>query len=200
MSIHHGILLTAVLILTACAGPTQRVPEPVDWSTHSSQLALLGNWTATGKLALKTEDRSESAQLVWRQSELSSHLNLSGPMGLNATQVYSDGQRIEITQGEETRSFDVSSPEAMKRSTGWELPLQSLPYWLKGLPSPHLDVQAKEFDQQRGLLRDLQQNDWQIQYQEYGDFGSYTLPTRLRIERGSTSVKILLRDWRAETS
>lgn len=190
--------LAWVLLLAACASPVQREPETVDWTAHTARLSELVNWTASGKLALRTEERSESAQLVWRQQDRNSHLNLSGPMGLNATEVRGDGETIEVIQGEESRRYDISSPEAVQRSTGWDLPLQALPFWLKGLPSPELEVQALELDSERGLLRGLTQNDWQIHYQEYDHFGSYTLPTRLRIERGATTVKILLREWQAD--
>ena len=200
MSARLALPLAWALLLTACAAPVERPPESVDWSAHSTQLTRLANWTTSGKLALRSEQRSESAQLVWRQQNGVSHLNLSGPMGLNATEVRSDGERIDVVQGDEVHSFDISSPEAMERNTGWELPVQSLPYWLKGLPSPHLEVQSLELDPQRGLLRDLRQNDWRVHYQEYGNFGPYTLPTRLRIERGDTAVKILLREWQAGTS
>jgi outer membrane lipoprotein LolB len=197
MSMRQALLLTAVLMLAACAAPVQRAPDFVDWSAHSARLAQLDHWTASGKLALRTEDRSDSAQLVWRQQARDSHLNLSGPMGLNATEVHSDGERIEIIQGEELRSIDINKAEAGKANTGWELPIQSLPYWLKGLPSPHLEVQSLELDPKRGLLQALRQSDWQIRYEEYDNFDGYLLPTRLRAERGTTTVRILLRAWQA---
>jgi len=194
--IRHALFLAWVLLLAACAGQEQRPPVAGDWSAHSTQLSALTHWTARGKLALRTEDQSESAQLLWRQQDQDSHLNLTGPLGVNATEVRSNGERIELIQGEDVRSFDITNPEVVKLNTGWDLPLQSLPYWLKGLPSPHLEVQLLELDPQRGLLRKLRQNDWQISYQAYGDFGAYTMPTRLRIERGTTTVKILLHEWR----
>ena len=57
-------------------------------------------------------------------------------------------------------------------------------------------MQSQELDPQRGLLRHLKQDDWQIHYQVYDDFDAYTMPTRLLIERGNTTVKVLLREWR----
>ena len=135
--------------------------------------------------------------MVWRQEEDLSHLNLSGPMGLNATEVSSDGRRIDIVQGEDRRSFNISSPGALKRHIGWDVPVQSLPYWLRGLPSPHLEVESLELDAKQGRLSTVVQDSWQVHYQQYEQFGSYTLPTRLHIEQGDTLVKILLRDWQA---
>ena len=196
MPIYRARPLVWVLLLAACAAPDQRPPVAGDWSQHSAQLSTLTHWTTRGKLALRTEDQTESAQLIWRQLGQDSHLKLTGPLGVNATEVHSDGQQIQLIQGEDIRSFDITQPEVVKRNTGWDLPLQSLPYWLKGLPSPHLEVQSQELDPQRGLLRHLVQDDWQIHYQAYDDFDAYTMPTRLLIERGNTAVKVLLREWR----
>ena len=107
---------------------------------------------------------------------------------------------MEIDRGDEQRSFDISTPDAVRRNTGWDLPIQALPYWLKGLPAPEIEVQTMELDPARDLLQKLQQDEWQVLYQDYQDFHGYTLPTRLRIQRGDTAVKIILRDWQAENS
>ncbi|NCF18085.1 MAG: outer membrane lipoprotein LolB [Haliea sp.] len=195
-----ALILAGTVLLVACAGPGTRTPQPQDWTRHSAQLAQLEHWTASGKLALRTAERSESATLHWRQQERESYLNLSGPMGVNATTVHSDGQRMEVSQGDERNSFDVSTPDAVQRNTGWQLPVQALPYWLKGLPSPDLEVQSLELDPDRNLLLRLQQDDWQIHYQDYQEFQGYTLPTRLRIQGRGTAVKIILRDWQTGKS
>ena len=81
----------------------------------------------------------------------------------------------------------------MALSTGWDLPLQALPDWLKGLPAPGLDVEESVLE--GNLLRQLLQGGWQVLFQSYGVFGDYTLPTRLSIERGDTSAKVILRQW-----
>ena len=200
MKLRHGLLLASALFIAACAGPTSRPTTTMEWAEHREQLTLLDHWTASGKLSLRTTDQAESANMVWQQQAGISQLSLRGPMGLNATTISSDGRQMEIDNGEEQRSFDVSTPGAVRRNTGWDLPIQALPYWLKGLPAPAIEVQAMELDPAGDTLHKLQQGDWQVLYQEYQDFHGYTLPTRLRIERGDTAVKIILRDWQAEKS
>jgi len=195
MSWPRVLLLAITLVLGACAGQAKRASVELDWEQHSAQLQQLESWTASGKLALRTADKAESATLQWQQQAGESHLSLSGPMGMNAVTVHSDGQRMQVQRADQSREFDVSTPDAILHNTGWELPLQALPYWLKGAPSPRLPVQSMELDSERDLLRALQQDDWQIDYLEYEDFHGLTLPTRLQIQRASTVVKIILRDW-----
>lgn len=194
------LLLAFTLLLAACASPGSRPPGSLEWSQHRAQLAILDHWTASGKLSLRTADQAESANMVWQQQAGTSQLSLSGPMGLNATTISSDGQQMQIDRGDEQLSFDISTPDAVRRNTGWDLPLNALPFWLKGLPAPAMEVQALELNPSSDLLHKLQQDEWQVLYQDYQDFHGYTLPTRLRIQRGDTAVKIILRNWQAESS
>jgi outer membrane lipoprotein LolB len=190
--------LTPWLLLTlvaGCAGLKQPSTHPESWLQHRQQLVLLDHWVIRGKLALRTAEVSESASLLWQQSDQDSHLQLSGPLGVGTTVVDSNGQQLEIRRGEELTVLDISTPEAMVLNTGWDLPLRALTHWLKGLPSPDLDTQLLELDPQTDLLHTLQQDDWLIRYEQYRQFQTHTLPTRLRIQRDTTQIKVIISDW-----
>ena len=161
---------------------------------------MLEQWTASGKLALRTTDVSESASLVWRQQGTDTRLQLSGPLGVGATSIHSDGRRLDIRRGEEHQSLDISTPDAIAQNTGWDLPLLALSHWLKGLPSPDIKVQGLIIDPQTGLLQSLRQDDWEISYQRYGQFQGFTLPTHLQIERGVTRAKLVIAHWLTASS
>jgi len=188
-------LILALLLLGGCAGPDTRDTATLSWVEHQASLGQFQYWSARGKLALRTSDRAESATLLWRQQGAHSELHLSGPIGMGATTIHSNGQQMEIRQGDERRVIDISTPDAIARNTGWDLPLQALPYWLKGLPAPREEVQLLELDQD--LLRSLQQDGWSVQYQQYEQFDQKMLPTRLRIQRGDTSVRMIIGNWQA---
>jgi outer membrane lipoprotein LolB len=158
-------------------------------------LQQLTHWRAQGKLALRTSQRAESASLSWQQQGVESTLNLSGPIGMGATTLHSDGVLLQVSRGDELSTYDISSPEAMLRDTGWALPVRELPYWLLGLPAPgkiNRQVVANE------RLTELEQQGWQIQFQAYEAFGAYTLPSRISIELGDIRGKIIIRDWQME--
>lgn len=192
--------LVATLAVTGCATRGDLPGTGPEWRQHVDALNHLDHWQASGKIALRTAERSESGSLSWEQRDNETHLRLSGPVGLNTTTVHSDGRTLEVRDGSgTTQRWDVSTPGAMVRSTGWDLPLDALPYWLKGLPAPHtaapLDMQ---FENNRA--RAFTQRGWRVEYEEYRQFGDLTLPTRLRISRGDTRARVLIRDWVALAS
>lgn len=184
------------LLLTSCATPGLQTAAPANWQAQLKQMQALKQWTARGKIALRSETASESATLLWQQRGETALLQLSGPLGVGATTVTSDGQILQIEQDGEQRNLDISTPDAIVLNTGWDLPLRALPYWLKGVPSPDHSIQNQEFTPQQGQLSSFQQDDWHIQYDNYKLFDKHLLPTRLIVERGTTRVKVIIRDWR----
>lgn len=189
-----GALLLS--LLAACTGPAPREDLPADWSQHSAQLQAVQHWQTTGKLALRSTKGAESGSMIWQQHDLNTHVQLSGPLGVGATLIDSDGRQMTIRRGDESRTMDISSPRAIAHNTGWALPLQSLPHWLKGLPSPDSEVQLLELEPETGRLKTLRQNDWQVSYDKYRQFESLILPTRIEIIGQDTRATVLLRQWR----
>ena len=184
-----------LLILTACAGQQVQPPDAANWQQHSDALRGLTNWSAEGKLALRTPDQSESASLNWHQTGVITRLQLSGPLGAAATTLYSDGKTLEVRQGAELSSWDLTDTSALERQTGWDLPLQSLPHWIKGLPAPGSDIQEIQMGPDQTRIEVLKQNNWEIHYEAYAAFGALTLPTRLHLQRAGTTVRFIIRDW-----
>lgn len=187
--------LPVLLILAGCAAQDTRQTGSLSWQEHRGHIQELNHWAARGKLALRSSNRAEAASFLWQQQDQSTQLHLSGPMGVGATTITSDGLQMEVRQGEERRTFDISTPNAIALNTGWDLPLRALPFWLKGIPTPDTPVQLLELDPDSNLLRKLQQDDWEIHYEQYQQFNNLTLPSRLRIQRGATSARMIIHNW-----
>lgn len=183
------------LLLSACVNqPTLQSDSP-GWQVHKEQLEALTVWRADGKLALRTPEQSQSASMSWRQTGVISRLQLSGPLGAAATSFYSDGQSLEIRQGNTVSNWDLRDTTWLERETGWDFPLMALPNWIKGLPAGDLVVEEIQLDDKRTMISKLTQDDWQIDYQAYATFGGFSLPTRMRIQRGDTTVNVIIRSW-----
>ena len=189
--------LCASLFLASCINMPGRVSTDLDWQHRSAQLSAISHWKATGKLAIRTNDKSESASLVWNQAGNMTHILLSGPMGLAATSIESDREQLRVKRDGATRTFDISSREAITEGIGWDLPLQALPYWLRGLPAPSPDQKEQTPDQivEQGLLRQVKQLGWTVTYESYGQFEQFALPTRLKIERNGTRARMIIYNW-----
>lgn len=184
-----------LLLLAACAGQPVHTPVDSNWQQHSAKLRELTQWSAEGKLALRTPEQSESASLYWRQTGVITRLQLSGPLGAAATTLYSNGQTLEIRQGEELSIWDLTDTGALARETGWDLPLTALPHWIKGLPAPDIGIQDIQMGPDPARIEVLKQDDWEIRYEAYEEFSTLMLPTRLHIQREETTVRLIIRDW-----
>ncbi len=174
------------------------MPVPADgehpgWEETRAALSQLDNWQTRGKAGLRSPGRSESANMIWSQQGVHSLVYFSGPLGMQSVTVRSDGQTLEVQQGDDIDSWDLSDPEVMLEPTGsWGLPLEALRYWLKGIPAPG-EIDAIQTE--RGLLLHLQQRDWEVNYSSHNYFGPYRLPTRMEIRRGDNSITLILREW-----
>jgi len=189
------LLLLSALVATGCAGPGPQDHAPGSWREHSNRLSALHDWSATGKLALRSTTASESASLDWRQRGEETEVRLSGPLGVGTTTLYSDGRMLDIHRGDEHRRVALSDAGTLALDRGWELPLHALPRWLRGLPGDGLPRAALDLDPHTGHLTHFSQDGWEVYYDSYGEFDGVTLPTRLRIEGKDTRATILIRRW-----
>ena len=147
-------------------------------------------------MAFRNAERAESASVSWLQNKKHTQIRLSGPLGFSATTISGDGETIELRQSEETRRYPMTDSEAIYAETGLELPIQALPYWLKGLPDPEANIDKQEF--LRGQLKLLVQSGWVISYDQYKTFNRYSLPTKLKMNRADTQVRLIMRQWKTE--
>jgi outer membrane lipoprotein LolB len=184
-----------VLLLTACAGQPPAPSTPGNWDEHSARMRALTTWNAEGKLALRTPTQSESANVNWQQQGDTARIKLNGPLGVAATSLYSNGRILVIRQGEESSNLDLADRDALRRRTGWDLPLLALPHWIKGVPAPDIEIQHLETGPDPALLQLLRQDDWEIRYEAYADFGGLVLPVKLHIRHRDTTVRLIIRDW-----
>ena len=180
------------LLLAACAGQPP-MDTGQDWDSRRAALEALDEWTLRGKLALRTSDRSESASVIWHQAGNQAELHLSGPLGAGATRVSSDGRQLVVTQDGRADAYDISTPDAVAASTGWNLPVKALPYWVRGLPAPDPAPSATTVD--AGLMQRLEQAGWQVQYQRYQNVAGRLLPAKIAIESGDTRARLVIRSW-----
>ena len=72
-------LWALVVTLAGCAGQPAQISGNRAWAEHVMQLQAFNHWRASGKLAVRSVDQSESASLVWQQEQANTSLTLSGP-------------------------------------------------------------------------------------------------------------------------
>lgn len=201
-----ALTLTLVLTLSACAtAPMAPLPDglteqpPADWSQRQTALMHFQYWRLKGKLAVHQPSDSGTAVINrWSQTADRYQLSLSSSfLGLGHTELSGVPGYMELTlsNGETYRSAD---PQSLIRSaTGWELPIESLVWWIRGLPEPGSDYRLL-FDD-TGRLAAIRQQGWEIRYNRWQLFvqGTPALPALITARKDNKRVKLAVTSWQA---
>ena len=190
----YSIACSVVLatLLGACA---TQAPEPAvdaDWALHRQALESLSDWEFSGKIAVRTPRGGESARLTWIQRDSDLQLDISGPAGFKRVTLMREAGRYKWRNRDAWEALD-SGDAALERELGWPLPLDYLPWWLRGLPAPLTPATEMEFA--NGRLQKLSQGGWQIEYPAYQDIDRQSLPRTILFRRDDVEGKILLKRW-----
>ncbi len=170
---------------------------PADWQARSAKLNQFDHWQLSGKLAVRQPSDSGTAIINhWIQQGEAYDLALSSSfLGMGSTTLKGVPGFIELTlsDGETYRSAD---PDALvKAATGWQLPLQSLTWWIRGLPAPDGDFRLL-FDE-NGELAMIRQAGWEIRYDRWhkpqGD--QTALPARVTALKEQKRVRVVVSNW-----
>ncbi|MBB6520800.1 lipoprotein insertase outer membrane protein LolB [Pseudoteredinibacter isoporae] len=193
-------LLSASLFLTACSNINQQSPPESASGTHHSldspeqrarleQLAKQTNWRLRGKIGLRSPQKNGSGFIDWQQKNDQFRLQVSGPLGQGSTTITGNKQALQV-QGANEQSAQDPNLQA-ERALGWPLPQQEMPYWVRGLAAPDTPHQAKWSD---GLLQQLEQNGWHIEYQRYSRHRT-PLPEKIKLRRDDIQITLVVKRW-----
>ncbi|WP_029653037.1 lipoprotein insertase outer membrane protein LolB [Marinobacter daepoensis] len=200
----------ATLLTTALAGCTtiqlEPLPDgmtnqpPADWAQRSQSLSRFNQWQLSGKLAVKQPSDSGTAVInQWRQQGERYDLSLSSSfLGMGTTRLKGVPGFIELTlaNGDTYRS---SEPESLvAAATGWNLPIDNLTWWIRGLPAPDGDFRLL-FDETNHLAI-LKQNGWEIRYDRWQGFVDDLppLPARITALKDDKRVRVVISNWLRE--
>ncbi len=194
------VLILMSFWLTGCETTPKRQASslaPADWQERKQQLTVFDHWNLQGKLAVRQGNRSDSLVInQWTQSETEFKIHVSSALlGLGATQIEGTPDFIELHQPDEAPLYSDSPEQLLQEALGWSLPLQSLAYWIKGIPSPEFPADI-QFDAQ-GQPYILNQSDWQIELDRFLPFGTIMLPHKITLTKDDVRLKVIVTQWSA---
>jgi outer membrane lipoprotein LolB len=191
-----GLLLAGLLLVAGCVAPRQAKPM-VDRAGAEAALAALDDFSFEGRAAIRQGDKGTQATLSWVQRGADAKLRLSGPFGAGAVRVALEGPVLSVEDSHGTRLAGADAEVALADILGFAPPIATLRWWLLGLPAP--DSQALDSRDEAGRLLRLQQDGWQVDYQEYRDEhfeqGRVAMPRRLRATRGALDLRLVIDNW-----
>jgi outer membrane lipoprotein LolB len=190
--IFKGLLFLTLLMsmLTACTTVQTISSDEATWQIRRSKLQ---NWQIKGTFSIKTPDQAFSASLFWQQNFKNYFLRLFGPLGIGT--IYINGQPNHVVlQTNKKQSLSAQNPEQLlQQQLGWHLPISSLYYWIRGLPTPNM-IAIKQFDQYHRLTY-LKQQGWEIHYLEYVNAKGICLPSKIFLDHKIMHIRLFIKEW-----
>jgi len=190
-------LLFSISIIIWCVGcaPLPEISEELAiWQTRQQILNGIHNWEFTGRIALQYEDRGWFARLNWQQRGTDYRIQVSGPAGQGAARLEGNKNRVTLTRNDQT-TYHASHPEELLANHfGWQVPVEGLQSWVRGMPAPN-EYDSIKWDSAGRLIR-LNQDGWNIQFIRYATIADVELPQHLVLEHESLQVRILIDNWK----
>lgn len=189
-----GLLAVAALGLSACKTVPTRAPAPsAPWDVRREALQQREHFDLSGRIAVAAAQEGFNAKLRWQQQGSRSNLALDGPLGVGGVRIAADGATLNVVNSRgEALDSDAARREIAAR-LGFEPPLQSLRYWVQGVPDPSHPADEVLDDQQR--LATLRQDGWQIDYAKYTAVAGQWLPSLITLKRDDVRVRVLVDGW-----
>jgi outer membrane lipoprotein LolB len=200
-------LIAALLVLSLLGGCTtiqlEPLPEgmtdqpPANWAEQSRTLGQFNHWQLSGKLAVRQPSDSGTAVINhWEQQGEQYDLALSSSfLGMGSTSLRGTPGFLEL-QLANGDTYQSTNPEQLvQAATGWQLPIDNLAWWIRGLPAPDGNFRLLFDDQQR--LAIIRQDGWEIRYDRWQAFIDDLphLPARITALKDDKRVRVVISDW-----
>lgn len=194
-----GVMALFLLLIAACA-PLQTAPNtatqtpPPSWPAHRAAMQAIDSWQLKGKLAYRSDAESGSAWFDWRQHGDKFTIYLSGPFGVGTVQISGNAQAITLSQPGEADIHSHSSSALTQRLFGWQLPVEQMRSWIRGIAASSSSRVIKTFNE-ADLLDSLQEDNWQLTISRYqtGPYGQ--LPGKIKGRSDKLAFTLLLKEW-----
>ncbi|MGB1110553.1 MAG: lipoprotein insertase outer membrane protein LolB [Gammaproteobacteria bacterium] len=187
--------LLCCLALVACAPPpVERSDAEIAalWQQQKERNEAIETWRLNGRIRMQSDAENWYASLIWRQKPVDYDIRLVGPLGSGTVLIKggSGGVVLRTDKGETIRS---SNPDNLfHRAMGWNLPVSSLNFWVRGLPQPGPAI--LDWDNQ-GRLSGLHQHGWDVEFTEYFDDAAH-LPETIQLTRGEWHIRLDISRWK----
>ncbi|WIO74602.1 lipoprotein insertase outer membrane protein LolB [Porticoccaceae bacterium LTM1] len=190
--------LSLLLALTACSHtPITNQPADIEsWPSFVDQQSRLNHWQLQGKLGIRLPKNSPPGLAInWQQQEKQFQIRLSGFLGVGAAKIEGDSQQVSLMKGDEYYQA-TNSEQLTEQLLGMPISLDSLMYWVRGLPDPNMKVLFRAHHE-NGTLSSLLQNDWELSFQRYQTHGQWWLPGLIKGQRGDLKFTLSITDWQS---
>ncbi|MFM9968508.1 MAG: lipoprotein insertase outer membrane protein LolB [Burkholderiales bacterium] len=151
--------------------------------------AVHSGFELKGRVAIRYGDEAATVRVQWRHGVDDDELLVTNALGQGVARItrVAGETLLETADSRRFRAADVES--LTEQVLGWRLPLAGLADWLRARATPDSQATIKLDD--IGRFLQLEQDAWNIEYQEY----SGTRPVRMRLTRPNLEFRLIVDEW-----
>jgi outer membrane lipoprotein LolB len=179
-------------LLAACAG------IPRGGQISSVNPAVVTSFELSGRINVRVEKDAYPGRVRWQHTARTDELWFYSPLGTTVAHLRQDetGARLVNSDGHEYRAANLR--ELTNQILGWDLPLEALPFWVRGVEWPEAAKPTEAFDD-RGQLKSLNQAGWEVTYLDWAPAGVKGLPSKLDLQGEHLRMRLLIEKWQVST-
>jgi outer membrane lipoprotein LolB len=115
-------------------------------------------------------------------------------LGRGTVEISGNNEHVRMQMADNRIFENQDIDEMMQQNLGWEIPVDALVYWVRGLPDPGSQAEELMLDA-GGRIASLRQDGWDIQYEKYTNVGGYDVPSRMTVEREQLRLRLGINRW-----
>lgn len=194
--IARAAVMVMLVLLAGCATSVRKPSGDPDslWQQQQQKLAALTNWELAGRISIQLESEGWSASLYWQQDHAHYQLRIVAPLGRGTVEIAGDDKNVRLHTADNRVLENGAIDEMMRENLGWEVPVDALVYWIRGLPQPGAPAENLQLDEQ-GRVMAMQQSGWTIQYERYTNSEGFEVPARMTVQREHLRLRLNINRW-----
>jgi len=187
--------IALVLFLAACAPVRVREDSATlrAQSEREAQLAPQTNWSLHAHLGVSNGEDGGSGDLEWLQNGDAYDFTVRAPVTGKTWRLHGDARRATLEGLRDLPSTGTDASELLQREAGWNVPMDQLRFWARGLRAPQGKA-ALTFDA-AGLPALIEQDGWKVEYRDWFDGPPPQLPRKVFAARGKYRVRLVVERW-----
>lgn len=188
-------LLLCLAGLAACA-PLRVRQNPQSLAAQAareSSLSMQTHWKLTAHIGVSDGNDGGSGQLEWRQDGDRFSFTVHAPVTGRTWKLSGDSVHAVLEGVDPQPDTDSDAQRLLKQRLGWDVPLNDLASWVRGLRASH-GQPTLVFDAQN-LPAVLNQDGWKVEYRDWFTDRTPALPRKLFASKGKAHVRMLIQNW-----
>lgn len=188
--------VSCALTISACSlAPQGPVEMPLAQNEREARLQQMHHFSLDASIGVKSPKDSVTGSLEWQQTGDHYQAAMRNVLGLTVFELTTTTHGATVVVDGKTHQGN-SAAELLNYLSGWSLPIEEMPMWIRGLPS--LSSQNVKRDSlgrvQSFTLIDSQQREWQVTYTEFFA-DSLSLPRKITLQSVDSRLKVVIREW-----